>query len=434
MKKHLLLLTLFATIATMTQAQSAMHIYLKNGERASYNIADVDSITFADPIPKGTAGNPFTVEELLEACSNLEANAYLNDGDTVCARGIITRVTELNTQYGNATYYISDTPQAENQFLVYRGFLLDKARVTVGDELVLGDTVTVLGKVKYYNGRTLEFDTGNFIIAIRKYRPTDEVVNAIYRLEFPRCKEGDNNLLLVHTGTLNDVSGETGINYSTEWDTNIHAQRWSCYQMYASVLQINTSRTQTGYPNDPFLPLTYQFTKDPYVSSGYDHGHICPSADRLASAESNEQTFYMTNMQPQVHGFNAGIWARMETQVRSWATSAYFDTLYVCKGGTIDQDSQIYDYLGSEDNRIPIPKYFFMALLGKQYTGGYTAIGLWVEHSSDIPSSTQIGNFAVNIRELEQKTGIDFFHNLPDSIEESVETLPLSNLKNVWGL
>ena len=434
MKKQLLLLTLFAAITAMTHAQTTMHVYLKNGERVSIGISDIDSIAFADPIPKGSIDNPYTVAELLEACSGLAAGAYLNDGAEVCARGIVTKVQELSTQYGNATYYISDTPQAENQFLVYRGFLLDKARVTVGDELVMGDTVSVFGKVKFYNGRTLEFDTGNYIVAIRKYRPTDEVANAIYRLEFPQRKEGDENLLLVHTATLNDLSEQTGINYSVEWDTNIHAQRWSCYQMYDALLQRNTSRTETGYPNDPFLPQGYHFTKDPYSNSGYDHGHICPSADRLASAESNEQTFYMTNMQPQVHAFNAGIWERMESQVRSWASSAYFDTLYVCKGGTIDQASQIYDYLGSGDNKIPIPKYFFMALLAKQHTGGYTALGFWVEHSSDIASTASLANFAVNIRELEQLTGLDFFHNLPDSIEESVETLPLTNLKNVWGL
>ena len=142
----------------------------------------------------------------------------------------------------------------------------------------------------------------------------------------------------------------------------------------------------------------------------------------------------MTNMQPQTHSLNAGIWSRMETQVRSWAASAYIDTLYVVKGGTIDQEDQIYDYLGSDANQIPVPKYFFMAMLAKQSTGGYTAIGLWVEHIAEYSSKTPIGNFAVNIRELEQLTGIDFFPNLPDAIEESVETLPLSNLKNVWGL
>lgn len=430
-----LTLAILAILTTAIQAQTVMKIYMKEGaEPIAINTTDIDSITFSHCAEKGSQERPFTVAELLEACNGLEANAFLNNGDEVYARGIITKVTEMNTQYGNATYYIADKPQGCDEFYVYRGRLLNQAKVTTGDELGTGDTVTVCGKVKNYNGRTLEFDSNNYLVELRKYQPTDEVYSAVYRLEMPRLKEGQEQQLLVHTATLNDVTGETGINYSVEWDTSIHAQRWSCYQLYASLLEKNTTRTQNGYPNDPLLPKAYQFSKDPYVGSGYDHGHICPSADRLASAESNEQTFYMTNMQPQVHSFNAGIWERMEAKVRSWAASAYFDTLYVVKGGTIDDACLINDYLGSGTYQIPIPKYFFMALLAKQHSGGYTAIGLWVEHSTNIPSSTSIGNFAVNIRELEQKTGIDFFHNLPDSIEESVETLPLTNLKSVWGL
>ena len=238
-------------------------------------------------------------------------------------------------------------------------------------------------------------------------------------------------MLVVHTAKLNDVTGEEGINYSVEWDTNKRAQRWSCYQMYESLLQKNASRYQGGYPNDVFMPVTYHFASDPYVKSGYDHGHILPSADRMASTQSNEQTFYMTNMQPQVHAFNAGIWEKMEEQVRTWAWQ--FDTLYVCKGGTIDREDQLNGYIGTDDNLIPVPKYFFMAVLGKT-PSGYTAIGLWVEHRSDYPSNASVGDYVVNIRDLEQKTGLNFFHNLPDDIEESVETLPLSNLKNVWGM
>lgn len=429
---------IFAILAVLTsavQAQTVMKVYVKGmSEPVIINTTDIDSITFEPYVEKGTLQRPFTVAELLEACNGLGTNEFLNGGAEVYARGIITSVKEMNLQYGNATYYIADTPHGTEQFCVYRGKLLNQARVTTGDELAIGDTVTVCGKVKNYNGKTLEFDTNNYLVELRKYQPTDEVRNAVYRLEMPRLMEGDDQVLLVHTAMLNDITGETGINYSTEWDTSIHAQRWSCYQLYSSVLQKNTTRTQNGYPNDPFLPVTYQFTADPYVASGYDHGHICPSADRLASVESNEQTFYMTNMQPQTHNFNAGIWSKMEAQVRSWAASAYIDTLYVVKGGTIDQASQISGYLGSDANQIPIPKYFFMAMLAKQYSGGYTAIGFWVEQNASIASNAPLGNFAVNIRELEQKTGIDFFPNLPDSTEESVETLPLSNLKNVWGL
>lgn len=260
------------------------------------------------------------------------------------------------------------------------------------------------------------------------------------RLEFPMPKGDENSIVIVHTGTLNDRTGEQGVNYSVEWDTQRHAQRWSCYQLYASLLEKNVSRYSgrgTGldpasqYPNDPDLPTTFQYTKDPYPGTGFDHGHICPSDDRVSSTEANYQTFFMTNMMPQTHSLNAGMWSRMESQVKSWG--GQFDTLYVCKGGTIDNNDYIIDYIGTEENRTPIPRYFFMALLGKS-SSGYSAIGLWVDHNGQYTTKDPIGNLAVNIRTLEELTGINFFHNLPDDIEKIVEEEEIETLINKWGL
>jgi len=430
MSKKFLFLSLFISTLICAQAQSFMHIHSKNGTVTSVNLEEVEEITFVKSA-KGTAENPYTIAELLKACEGLGTDELLKQGNEVYACGIVTKIKEVSVQYGNISYYIADRQQGTETFFVYRGNLLDKARVTTGTELSVGDTVVVCGQVKNYLGKTLEFIAGNYLVKQRRYNPDDINKKALQRLEFPMSAEGYNNMLVVHTAKLNDVTGEEGINYSVEWDTNKRAQRWSCYQMYESLLQKNASRYQGGYPNDVFMPVTYHFASDPYVKSGYDHGHILPSADRMASTQSNEQTFYMTNMQPQVHAFNAGIWEKMEEQVRTWAWQ--FDTLYVCKGGTIDREDQLNGYIGTDDNLIPVPKYFFMAVLGKT-PSGYTAIGLWVEHRSDYPSNASVGDYVVNIRDLEQKTGLNFFHNLPDNVEESVETLPLSNLKNVWGM
>ena len=262
-----------------------------------------------------------------------------------------------------------------------------------------------------------------------------------WRLEFPKLK-GGNSIAVVHSGVLNSKTNITGVNYTVEWDTNIHAQRWSCYEMYESISASNTSRysvtpkgsltSDSQYPNDEFLESTYQFTVDPYWNSGFDHGHICPSADRLGSYECNRQTFFMTNMQPQVNKFNAGIWAKMEGQIRTWNRGSFRDTLYVVKGGTIDNENNISRYIGSGVNKIPVPKYFFMAVLCKN-TQGYKAIGFWIEHDGSISETSPLANYVVNIRDLEGKTGIDFFCNLPDDVEKKVEELTVDKVKLTWG-
>lgn len=256
-------------------------------------------------------------------------------------------------------------------------------------------------------------------------------------LDMPAPK-GGSSIIVTHTAKLNKNLAVVGVNYSVEWDTELHAQRWSCYKMYATVNANNVDRyvapdkdgtlsPSSQYPNDPDLPEQYRFTKDSYKNSGYDHGHICPSADRISSTETNYQTFYMTNMQPQNHAFNAGIWEDLEKQVRIWADK--FDTLYVCKGGVIDNPSNIISYLGSGQNKIPIPKYFFMAVLGRK-RNDFKATGFYI--AQDNHPSTSNKSYAATIAELQEKTGIDFFCNLPDDIENSVENISKSKMLTEW--
>lgn len=241
---------------------------------------------------------------------------------------------------------------------------------------------------------------------------------------------------------IHKTNDKYGVNFSTEWDCTKKSQRWSCYQMHAGNTGGNVGRYQDGYPYDELLDHTNYFNNngepfDPFWGSGYDHGHICPSADRQYSTEANRQTFFLTNMQPQRNVFNAGVWAAMEQQVRDWNRGSFRDTLYVCKGGTIDRDDQIRGYIQSQ---MIIPKFFFMALLCKN-ASGYKALGFWIEHKdkdSDYPKNNQgnyqLSPYVVSIRELETLTGIDFFCNLDDETEEHVETLPVENIKSAWGV
>jgi endonuclease G len=250
------------------------------------------------------------------------------------------------------------------------------------------------------------------------------------RLEFPKVK-GGNSVVLIHS-----TNDSYGVNYSVEWDKDKKAQRWSCYQMNSITNAKNASRYRSNdnqYPFDPLLPKSDYLSQDCFWGSGFDHGHICPSADRLYSANANYQTFFLTNMQPQYGNFNGGEyspWYRLEIQLRSWANATTTENMYVVKGGTIEDD-QIFPTKIKGEMRIP--KYFFVALLLKN-AQGYKAVGFWMEHLSQYAKAEPLATYAVNIRELEQKTGIDFFCNLPDDIEEHVETLPVENVKRAWGL
>ena len=121
-----------------------------------------------EPTGSGTAADPWNVAGIIAACNGLAADAFLNDGAEVYVKGIVTETTEVSAQYGNATYYISDDAKGSNKFYVYRGKLLDGASVTAETDLQEGDEVTVCGKVKNFKGNTLEFDQGNYLVALKK--------------------------------------------------------------------------------------------------------------------------------------------------------------------------------------------------------------------------------------------------------------------------
>lgn len=249
-------------------------------------------------------------------------------------------------------------------------------------------------------------------------------------LEFPHLVSS--NLLIVHE------TRAYGMTYALEWNPTLKSQRWSCYQMHAGNAKANTKRWEASegeeqYPQDPNLPSAYRFGADPFWHTGYNHGHICPSADRLSSSEQNKQTFYLTNMQPQVNGFNAKVWANMESMVRSWNNDSFRDTLFVCKGGTIEATTACEDaVLEKRSTGLIVPKYYFMAVLCKK-GGQYKALGFWIEHKACDDKGQTLAKYVVNIEELERLTGIDFFCNLPDEIEKRVESNSVDNIKRAWG-
>lgn len=239
------------------------------------------------------------------------------------------------------------------------------------------------------------------------------------RYEIPHIIDRVNNTHLIR------VVPTYGVNYVVEWANNKRAQRWTAYQLYNGNSGSNWNRNnwnQTEWGGDPFqpdpdLPAEIRTELEDYRGSGYTRGHIIPSADRLNSKEANEQTFYLSNMHPQKYAFNGapGVWGEMENFLRSkWNNTSFRDVLYIVKGGTI-RDGEIKEYVAN--GRLLVPQYFFMACVC-QKGNSYRGIGFWSNH--DQPSAT-VKSCIISIDELEAKTGIDFFCNLPDDIESQVE-------------
>lgn len=234
-------------------------------------------------------------------------------------------------------------------------------------------------------------------------------------IELPLIRNGANDIFVSHRTTFNGKETKT---YSLEYDCSKKHARWVAFKFDSQTGQDNTGRNEDFRP-DPSIPAQYQRVQSDFGAKGYDRGHICASEDRVYSVEANQQTFYYSNMSPQRNSFNAGIWVELERAVQNWGRNSGFrDTLYVAKGGTIDNENQILGYI-SNDRSKPIPKYYYMAVLCNK-SNRYKAIGFWFEHKS-YSKPYNLHEYAISIDQLETLTGLNFFHNLPDNLENAVE-------------
>ncbi|MBO4263321.1 MAG: DNA/RNA non-specific endonuclease [Bacteroidales bacterium] len=243
-------------------------------------------------------------------------------------------------------------------------------------------------------------------------------------LELPGTYDDDGLSFYHHEMTLGTVKTR---NYSYYWDKQALVAHWVAYPLNSWTISTGT-RTNAWGTLDPKLPESQQ----PILYkgfSGYDRGHQLPSADRLSLA-ANVQTFYGTNITPQLGSLNQKIWATLEGNVRDWCRK--FDTLYVVTGCCVEKSTKVaYDNAGKA---VKVPTAYYKALLGycrngtfgiTQSTGGYSAIGFYFPHEA---YNGSVMDKAMTVDELEKLVQVDFFVNLPADIETIVE----STRDNAW--
>lgn len=259
--------------------------------------------------------------------------------------------------------------------------------------------------------------------------------------EVPHVRTGSGIRFVSHWANTTTGSSKTTLNYCFEYDSACYHTRWVAFSFDATTNKRNVSRSD-AWSVDSNLPSSWQLTPDSYSGSGYTRGHLCASADRLYSLQANEQTFYMSNMSPQLYNFNSYYWAELEAVVRNWGQSGTYNKVYVCKGGTI-REGQRYGgkgYFETTNSRgkgvkVVIPKYYFMAILAEKSNSNFQGIAFLLDHkdygyAGNYPPGSIFKQHAMSIDELESFTGIDFFCNLKDNLENIVEA---SYSENAWS-
>lgn len=213
--------------------------------------------------------------------------------------------------------------------------------------------------------------------------------------------------------------------YVVSYNRRLNAPNWAAWKLDASDLG-HASRSP-GFRSDETLPAGFYVVRDgDYARSGYDRGHLCPSADRTSSPATNAATFVFTNVHPQLHELNAGPWEELEVHERELAHGG--KTLYVVAGGLFDREPPRIGHDRDPAHRVAVPKASYKVIVA--LARGESARDVRPTTATIaviMPNEKEAGrhawtDYVRTIREVEQASGYDFDTRLPPAIQEAIET------------
>ena len=196
--------------------------------------------------------------------------------------------------------------------------------------------------------------------------------------------------------------------YSLSYSEPHEQAEWVAYELTKKQVQNNNFK-RPYFEVDPAVKTKSAHWRN-YKKSGYDRGHLCPAGDRGFSREAYNETFLTSNVTPQEHKFNAGVWNRLEQKVRYWAKK--YNGLYVVTGGILKDK---IDEIGTED--VTVAGSFYKIIYdrsGKEVR----MLAFLIEHED---SKEPLYKFVTSVDEIERLTGIDFFPELDDKQEQKLE-------------
>jgi endonuclease G, mitochondrial len=193
--------------------------------------------------------------------------------------------------------------------------------------------------------------------------------------------------------------------YTLSYSEENEQAAWVYYQLSSEINNGTQDRTD-DFRADPSVSTGSASLSD-YKGSGYDRGHLCPAADMTQNKTSMSETFFLSNMSPQLAGFNRGIWSSLEDQVRKWANE--YQNIYVVTGPIFNNNLGV---IGSDE--VTVPGYYYKVI----FDGKDKMIGLILPNAS---SSKSMDQFVVSVDQIEQQTGINFFPGINDQLEKQLE-------------
>ncbi|MBL7829202.1 MAG: DNA/RNA non-specific endonuclease [Saprospiraceae bacterium] len=195
--------------------------------------------------------------------------------------------------------------------------------------------------------------------------------------------------------------------FSLAYNEDHEQAEWVAYELTRTRLNENWAERPNTFRPDAAV-RTESATPRDYSGSGFDKGHLCPAADMAFDATAIDETFFMSNISPQQPAFNMGIWRELEELTRDWARK--FKKLYVVTGPVFSGNAQQIGF-----SKVSVPSGFYKVLLAPDQLK--TIAFVLPNSMSDKP----VMSYACNIDRVEKSTGIDFFPNILNGLNEELE-------------
>ncbi|KUG07491.1 DNA/RNA non-specific endonuclease [Solirubrum puertoriconensis] len=221
------------------------------------------------------------------------------------------------------------------------------------------------------------------------------------------------NYLLVKPQYVLSYSRERGIANWVAWHLS---KEW-----------LGSAPRQDDFRADEALPAGwYQATGSSYQGSGFDRGHLCPSADRTRSTADNSATFLMTNMVPQAPNNNQRTWAALEEYCRTLVGQG--NELYIVAGAYGKGGTGSNGYVSTlEQGRITVPKRLWKVVVvlptgddDLKRMGSNTRV-IALDLPNDNSVSSNWGSYRTSVDAIEQVTGYDILSSLPTTTQATLE-------------
>ncbi len=204
--------------------------------------------------------------------------------------------------------------------------------------------------------------------------------------------------------------------YVISHDDNKKVATWVSYHLTAEYLKVNAIRSNK-FKADPDIPKGNRAELVDYKGSGYDRGHIAPSADMLRSQSINDESFLLSNMAPQTALFNRGIWKNLESLVRDWARIR--ESIWIISGPIFNEGFQTIG-----PNKVGVPQRFFKIVISGEDCDFDAIAFIFSNEKGENP----LEDYIISIDDIESETGLDFLDVLEDTLEENIESSPAEGL------